>query len=414
MIRAVEIENFRMLASNRVSLEHFQVLVGANATGKTTFLDAIQFVSDVLRNGVRQAVEARTHNFWDLLFDTKRPLRFAFELEVPASASITDETSDVLRYELEVGHDNDELRVLRENLWLPQDDGVPRAAWASQKSLFGEEVLEVLRDNRKGWRKVVGKSAEGRDYFKDERTNWNNMFRFGTDRAALGSLPEDPERFPRALAVRDLLRNGVQTLALDARRMREPAKPGSRPPLALDGSNLPFVARDLAERDPVLFQDWVAQMGDAVHGLTAIDTWERPEDKHLVLRARFAGAHDSPVPSWMLSDGTLRLMAITLLSYASTPTSNQIYLVEEPENGLHPPAIQTAYEALARGPLGVQVLAATHSPVFLSQVGLREVLVFQRTPSGTSMIRHGSEVPELKSWVDKRNLSDLLVTGVLS
>jgi len=39
-------------------------------------------------------------------------------------------------------------------------------------------------------------------------------------------------------------------------------------------------------------------------------------------------------PSWVVSDGTLRLLALTLLAYA--PDVHGIYLIEEPENGIHP------------------------------------------------------------------------------
>lgn len=410
----LDVRNFRMLQANSVALGRFHVLVGPNASGKTTLLDALQFVADVLRDGVAAAVRARTPSFLELCFDPTRPISFAVEMTL----SGTGGRPRRLRYELQVGlADGDGLRVELENLFILPERAPDASGSAEQLSLFGERALEqplIHRSAPKGWRKVVGKTAEGNDYFRDERTAWNNIFKFGTGRAALGSIPEDVERFPLSIAARNTLRDGVRTLALDAREMRASSPPGTASRMALDGSNLPFVARDLHRRDPFLFEQWTEHVGTAVQGLTQIEIHERPEDRHLVLRAHFEGMHGEPVPSWLLSDGTLRLMALTLLSYATPHQKNEIYLIEEPENGLHPLAIQAAHEALADPVKGTQILCATHSPVFLAQVSLDEVIVFKRTVEGCSLVRHGVEVPELSSRQGKRNVADLLVTGVLS
>lgn len=414
MIRQLEVSNFRMLARNRVSLDQFHVLVGPNATGKSTFLDALQFISDVLSRGVAAAVEERTPNFFELCFDPDFPIAFAVELEArpEVEGAVKPTSPSHLRYEIEVGvHTDDGLRVLREQLFI-----LSRDSFQIQPSLFGGDVwFEIIhKASESGWRKVVSKTAEGSDYFQDERTKWNNTFRFGVDRPALGSLPEDPARFPLSIAARNLLRTGVRSLALDARRMRAPASPGGSAVPALDGGNLPYQARALKRRDPVLFGEWVRHVATGVRGLLDVDVWEREEDKNLVLQATFAGDHPEPVPSWFLSDGTLRLMALTLLSYLGPTNAGEIYLIEEPENGLHPLAVQTAYEALSRPPEDTQLFFATHSPIFLAHVDLQDVLVFRRSRDGAAIVRHGIEVPELKTWQGRANIAELFASGVLS
>jgi predicted ATPase len=413
MIQLVEARNFRMLRSNTVALRPFAVLVGQNATGKSTFLGALQLISDVLKLGVPDAVRkhlgSRAASFRDLCFDPEQPVAFALEVVVTANGAASR-----LRYEIELGNGEEGLRVRREHLFvLPDKPTVDERAL--QPSLFGD-TTPIVHDQTPrsvGWRKVVGKVLEGSDYFRDEKTEWNNQFRFGPERAALGSLPQDLARFPLSIAVRDLLRAGLHTVALDAAQLRSSSPPGSPIKLALDGSNLPDVARSLQQRDAVLYKQWVGHVATGVSGLLDIDVIERPEDKHLVLRARFEGTHDEAVPSWLLSDGTLRLMALTLLSYAASPGASDAYLIEEPENGLHPLAMQTMLEALAKPPEGMQVLLATHSPIILANLGLEDVLVFRRGASGSAIVRRGEEVPELRDWHGRSNLADLFVSGVL-
>jgi|GEM_PF-2381105 len=144
----------------------------------------------------------------------------------------------------------------------------------------------------------------------------------------------------------------------------------------------------------------------------AIDTWERPEDKHLVLEATFAGAHEAPVPSWLLSDGTLRLMALSLLSFSEREDGAGVYLIEEPENGLHPQAIQSVYSALSTM-TSMQVFVAAHSPVFLANTSLEDAPVFSRSDSGMAHVMRGPEVAEIKQWQERVFLADVFATGVL-
>jgi predicted ATPase len=412
VLRLVQTYNFRMLPANRVALGHFHVLVGQNATGKSTFISAVQLVSDVIRLGARDALKKNNWTFPEICFVPDQPIAFALEIEVPKD----DGTRADLRYEIELGLDAGNgggLRVLRENLHIMQE---PSAfSEPEQRSLFGPVLPEAhpMQKASPGWRRVVGKTAEGRDYFRDERTDWNNMFRFGPDRAALGSLPEDPDRFPLSIAGRDFLRDATRQLALDPKKLRDPSPPGGTALLGLDGSNLPYVVLDLQQRDPILFTQWVQHLGTGVQGLTGVSVRERPEDRFLVLEATFEGSHLHPVPSWLLSDGTLRLMALTLLSFASGPSARELYLIEEPENGLHPLAIQTVFEALSLS-TGAQILCATHSPIFLAQVALKDALVFRRAPEGYAIVRRGPEVPELANWPGRSNLATLFATGVLS
>jgi predicted ATPase len=111
----------------------------------------------------------------------------------------------------------------------------------------------------------------------------------------------------------------------------------------------------------------------------------------------------------MVSDGTLRLMALTLLTYA--PDFDGVYLIEEPENGVHPVALQAIYESLTSVYAG-QVLVASHSPVLLSMAEPEQLLCFRKTPEGAEIVR-GSEHRALRDWQGEVSLGMLAASGVL-
>ena len=81
MIRLIEALNFRCLHYIRQPLEPFQVLVGPNASGKTTFLDVVAFLGRLVSDGPEAAIEERSYNFQDLVWGRNGN---GFELAVEA------------------------------------------------------------------------------------------------------------------------------------------------------------------------------------------------------------------------------------------------------------------------------------------------------------------------------------------
>jgi predicted ATPase len=116
------------------------------------------------------------------------------------------------------------------------------------------------------------------------------------------------------------------------------------------------------------------------------------------------------VPSWMVSDGTLRLLALTLLAYL--PELSGVYLIEEPENGIHPRAVETMFQSLS-SVYGAQILMATHSAVILSLAEKKNILCFAKASDGATDIVAGDCHPALKEWRGETNLGTLFASGVL-
>ena len=208
-------------------------MVGPNASGKSTFLDVIRFLGDLLKNGLAAAVRARSPNMLNLIWMVQgQRCDLAVELEIPKDRlhRLPQNGYERARYEVAVGLDaRGELAILGENLWLkPADVKHP----FMQRELFpcpaqprDTLVLPEGRHSPKGWKKVVTKKPEaGNDYFMSETTGWNNPFRLGPQRMALANLPEDEDRFPVATWVKRVLMEGIQHLVLNSEAMRPPAR----------------------------------------------------------------------------------------------------------------------------------------------------------------------------------------------
>jgi predicted ATPase len=129
-------------------------------------------------------------------------------------------------------------------------------------------------------------------------------------------------------------------------------------------------------KDEARFTAWLEHIRTALEDIEDIRTVERPEDRHSYLVIRYTNGAE--VPSWLASDGTLRLLALTIPAYL--PTTDGTFLIEEPENGVHPRALETVLQSLSSIYAG-QVLIATHSPVALNLVKPSEILCFAKDAS---------------------------------
>jgi len=417
MIRLVEALRYRCLRDIRQEIGNCQVLVGPNASGKSTFLDVIIFLEDLLKNGLTAAVRARSPNLLNLIWMVQgRRCDLAVELEVPEERwrRLSQNGYERARYEVAVGLDaKGELAILGENFWLKPAD-VKRPSL--QRNLFPcptqtrhRLVLSEGRHSPKGWKKVVTKKPEaGNDYFMSETTGWNNPFRLGPQRMALANLPEDEDRFPVATWVKRVLMEGIQHLVLNSEAMRRPSPPASPVEFQPDGSNLPWVVRELSKTSPEQFERCVAHIRTALPDVQTIETVERPEDRHLYLQVVYRTTLKAP--SRTVSDGTVRLLALTLLAYLDEP--GRTYLIEEPENGIHPQAVETVFQSLSSA-YGSQILCASHSPVILSLAEPEQVLCFAQDAAGATDVIRGSDHPNLRDWRRGVDLGTLFATGML-
>lgn len=422
MIVQIEALSYRCLRYVRQPLSSFQVLVGPNASGKSTFLDVIAFLADVVREkeGVAAAVAARVPDVRDLYWMRQgEALELAVEAAIPTTMQRRRNGFHTrVRYEVRVGlhTETGETSLLAETLWLRSETSASEERTTAQRTLFPMPPAPpeaIVRPARKrtpmGWRRVLNKVSEsGNDYFRSETSNWDNFFRLGPRRSALANLPEDEEKFPVSIWFRRLLLEGVQSIALNSAALRRPSPPGSPRRFQPDGSNLPWVVKGLEDHSQTRLQEWVAHVRTALPDLQNIRTVERPEDRHRYLVLDYdTGLH---APSWLISDGTLRLLALTALAYISDLEG--IYLIEEPENGVHPRAVETVLQSLS-SVYDAQVLSATHSPVILSLAEPEQVLCFGRTDEGATDIVRGSEHPRLREWRGETDLGTLFASGIL-
>lgn len=388
MITRLQATGFRCLRDVDQPLQSFQLLVGANGSGKTAFLDAFRFLATLLVKGVRAAVEERSRNFHDLVWG-REGTTFSLRLEALCPESLDSQVPDfrewpLITYEIRVRIDTQQENILLE---------------------FERICLRKNEEHQPAEREVARRDGASVK-FKSEVQPSPSAGEFPPSQPLLSIM--DQTRFPRSAWLKDRI-TAIKLVHLEPKDLASPSPPfiPDRNLNLNSGWHLPRSVSALQDRFPDRFDLWLVHMRTVLPDVESIKTVARPEDKHRYVMVKYSNGVE--VPSWCLSDGTLRLLALTILAYL--PNEDTL-LIEEPENGLHPTAIEAVYQSLSSVYEG-QVLIATHEPMLVSLAKPSDLLCFTKTEKGTTITR-GDQHAALLDWQHEVTLGEYFAAGVLN
>ena len=422
MISRIETYRYRCLENVAIDIPKYAILVGANGAGKTTLLDIPRLLGDCLRSRditqaftqQQQSRPSRCTTLKELVYCAKGD-EFILGLEAALPEEVVRNLAAILpaskkdsvywlkniRYEIRLEIFNDrEIQVKNEYLFLFSEKSRPAQDGAR---LRGESP-------HRDWRFIIKREYGGEAKFRIE-TQKGAKARVSTVESTMLALPrvqfESKNDFPAASWFYDLLTQNYLFYQPDVGLLQATSPPGLQEPLMANAANLPHLAMKL-QQDAFRFNLWQEHVKTALPNIERIELKEREEDHHVYFRIFYQGGYE--VTSSGLSEGTLKVLALTILPYLENLPA--CVFLEEPENGIHPRAIEAVLQSLSSA-YESQLLISSHSPVVLANSELDQILCARLDSNGAASIISGRDHPQLKNWKGLVDLGALFAAGVL-
>lgn len=400
MLTRIEINGFKTFESFGVDLGPFTVVLGPNAAGKSNLFDAIQLMARLAQTGDLYSAVKDLRGDPDELFRRDHLGVPGHKIEIAVEVLLDPVVEDAwgarealghtrLRYEIAIERRRDEKGIAR--LYVASEDARPILAKDDTWRPYGHDASPAFR-------RAYLKYSRRVDFLTTENEDGRVVFRIHQDgrqgrtrpaeaaQATVLSSIESTE-FRHLFALREEMRNW-RFLQLDPASLRRPSPTVASDTLDPDGANLATVLARLraetvtAERPRGVLADISADLAAIVPGAPAVDVEE--DDRQREYRAVVALRDEPPFSASVVSDGTLRVLA--LLAMLHSPRHRGLVCFEEPENGIHPERLgrlvtrleelvtdPTRADADADEPL-TQMLLNSHSPVVLAHLPDSRVL----------------------------------------
>lgn len=364
------VRNFRGVRDASWAPEGVCALVGPNATGKSTLLEAFLF----LRNAaLRSPKDALTIAGGMQAFMHHAPL-LDHPGDAPALARVrfTAETPDA-RWTISFSATND-------NVAATYDEELVATGQAT--NITETDTTELHNASMLAapvWRRLSKRDAEGQVAVLRERIENLVLYR-----------PWELQRFRK-------------------QPWSDPALDDTQ--LAVDGANLFVVLQNW--RDSRLEgwrYEWVIKHMQVIHA-RSFSGLELKKGGGVLSAQFYAPGDETPLPIKSASDGVLG--TLLTLAAAASARGGGVVLLDEPDNGLHPFAIRSLVSAFRSlyEERGVNVVLATHSPVILNAFSEtpEDVWVTERKEGATFPTR----LTELcdPEWLANFRLGNLYGTG---
>lgn len=392
-LERIRIANFKSLKDVEITPSGLVTLVGPNGAGKTNFALAMKFLAEVYQHGLEAAI-ARAGGIENIALRKMRrsrspitfDVRVAFEadelarlgLPRPITATLAAANGLVIRHAFSCKPLGASIRaeyaVQEETLQVLTRGQDPHAL-----------VYELKRDARNH---VT--LHKGRPFCKSPkmRSVWAEL----ADRA--GALLESRRRSPQQTVFAPCALGGPLPWALSEflgelavfrfspGEAREGGTPTPNPTLGMRGSDLPALVDWLQRKRKARWQDVLEAMRDVVPALEDIVVQILPT-KRLGLYFTEEGI-GRPWRADEVSDGTMH--ALCLLVACADPRVSAL-VIEEPENSLHPWALEELGKRLRKLAKTKTVMVTTQSPVFIDLLYPSEVWIVSRAKGHTSIRR---------------------------
>lgn len=420
-IKRIKASNFKSFDEIQVSFEDFNILVGANASGKSNLIDILRFLRDIEKHGLDNAISIQggPNYITNLCMEGSHSLsiEITWDLNYTKPVVTKKESSKGIVFkvqeatdELVLGFDEDrsEAEVIQSTL-------------SEKGKLFElEETEEEIEEGEEiGPGKWSYQIKDGKVEIKDKELPQEVPH---PEETLLPLHEEQGEAKEPKLAPGDTLIENRFHIApfvkppfrdigiydFDPKLPKRSTQVTGRADLEEDGENIALVLKRIL-KDTERKERFMDLIKDFLPFVSNLDI-EMVRDKSLIfnLTEKFA---ETPLPAPLISDGTINITALITALYFE---QKSVVIVEEPGRNVHPNLASKIVGMIKDASHNKQIITTTHNPEIVKHADLENLLLVSRDEEGFSNISRPAKKERVQTFLSNEiGIEELYIDQIL-
>ncbi|NQS97454.1 MAG: AAA family ATPase [candidate division Zixibacteria bacterium] len=391
-IKRIRVKNFKSFKDLDLELGKFNVIIGANASGKSNFLAIFKFLKDIVIYDLENAVSLQGGCEYLRNLNIGKSDNLYLEIEgihgyqapIPGKENFSFRVADLL-YSFCLGFINSGLgfNVIDENMEVKLE-----FIGKKTNTVVEEGKYTISKQNSKV--KIEMSIPEAFNvspkvppvFFPEENISDDTLFIL------------DPSYSTLISPIRDFSW-GTYFYDFDPKLPKNTHPITGMATLNENGANIALVLKSIINNEDSR-RKFCNFMQDLLPYVIDFNI-EKVADRSLMFKIRESYNSSTFIPASFISDGTIDIMALIIALYFER---SYISFIEEPERNIHPSLISGLIEMMKDASENKQVIITTHNPEIVKHAGLENLILIKRDSNGFSVMSKPSETAELETFLE--------------
>lgn len=414
-ISKIRITNFKSFKELEIELGKFNVLIGANASGKSNFVQIFEFLRDIANSGLNNAVSMQggveylrnvnvgaSENFsLKVVSDLKFGLLGGRPKEGFIGIKIYETTYEfALKFRkrglgFEIANDNLTLkcnfvRLEKQKKKIEEKEIIGQGEIILSRGANGKVKIDLHKPEEV----LIEKDDIYPHFFREEKLSASTLLLQGP----FFFMPPLKEIF-----------SDISVYDFDPKLPKKATPITGKVELEEDGSNLSIVLKNITENEEKkrkLF-NLVKYLLPFISNLDV----EKFADKSLIFKLQEIYFKNQYLPASLISDGTINITALIVALYFE---NKPLTIIEEPERNIHPHLISKLVDMMKDASQKKQIIVTTHNPEMVKYAGLDNILLVSRDETGFSTVYRPADKEGVKTFLaNEIGIEELYIQDLL-
>jgi len=410
-IKRIKVSNFKSFKELDIEIGSFTVLIGANASGKSNFVQIFKFIRDINNMGLDNAVSLQGSEYLTNIGESL-PQVLSIRINVVPDMSFGLKVSESVVAEIKETDYQFSLRFDRHT----------KGFGIEQDSLDLKVEYSPLRKGKNGKIKKGKNVGSGLISIKNKKgtTKFSLKKPKGIKATAKYLFPSFLREAlkPKGLLLQtpyfwfpplEHIFSNIAIYDFDPKLPKKAVSIAGKSELEEDGSNLSLVLKTIVENKEKKrkFSNLIKDLLPFVDDLST----DKLADKSLLFKLRENYFPKIYFPASFISDGTVNISALLIALYFE---EKSLSIIEEPERNIHPYLISKVMDMMRDASQKRQIILTTHNPEVVKHADIENILFVSRDKKGFSTISKPGKKERVKIFLkNELGLDELYVQNLL-